>query len=181
MSPRSLWGVRDCAVVSTRPKHRFKTIRVHRPPIPVLAGRGEDGSKTGTECAEHRTRSPAGLLFTRDFERSRTYKVIVLLTAVQPVMMFACFLFGRFGLMSPATNHVCREQRNDIMLTLAVCAVSMRTMMHPSLPVHHWNRERFGQLISSRPSPAFVHSRTTTLVRNSLMPYGALSTASQTS
>ena len=25
----------------------FKTLRVHRPPIPVLAGRGEDGSKTG--------------------------------------------------------------------------------------------------------------------------------------
>ena len=24
----------------------FKTLRVHRPPIPVLAGRGEDGSKT---------------------------------------------------------------------------------------------------------------------------------------
>ena len=25
----------------------FKTLRVHRPPIPVLTGRGEDGSKTG--------------------------------------------------------------------------------------------------------------------------------------
>ena len=36
---------------STRPSARwaggFKTLRVHRPPIPVLAGRGEHGSKTG--------------------------------------------------------------------------------------------------------------------------------------
>ena len=48
-------GLKPCKELShlspTRPSARwaggFKTLRVHRPPIPVLAGRDEDGAKTG--------------------------------------------------------------------------------------------------------------------------------------
>eukprot|EP00959_Pyramimonas_sp_CCMP1952_P180849 3781901-Pyramimonas_sp.AAC.1 len=37
---------------------KSKTLRVHRLPIPVSAGRGEDGAKTGWQYSENGERPP---------------------------------------------------------------------------------------------------------------------------